>query len=340
MKKFLSVRSLALAATLVFAAAVPAQATVSNIKDCAFGPAQVFDVQYNFSGGNLNISGVDYPYGGSGQLNSSNWSDGDYVKFVDSVSDPGTLALERFNSSDVSQGLLDATGTFRAIGDDFIFYLGGGFYGTVITTGAGFDYGDAATLAVTEENPSNATALAYTNCIATPISVGGDRDNPGGSGGGGGGGDTADPTLDLNLRCKVGQLLAGKDVEYTGEGLMADSEYVLELHSQVIELGSGIADADGNFIDTVTLPDNIEPGEHRIILRGLDPDGNTLERTAYIYVGTHGELLGKSFSGPFSKADVLAFTGPVGYDPVMLGALGVLALLAGVVLIARRRARN
>ena len=132
MKKSTAIHSFVVAVTLIFATAAPAQATVTNIKDCAFGPAQVFDVQYNFSGGNLNISGVDYPYGGSGQLNSSNWSDGDYVKFVDSVSAPGTLALERFNSSDVSQGLLDATGTFRAYGDDFIFYLGGGFYGTVI----------------------------------------------------------------------------------------------------------------------------------------------------------------------------------------------------------------
>ena len=343
MKKFLSVRSLALAATLVFAAAVPAQATVSNIKDCAFGTAQVFDVQWYIDAGNLHISGVQRPYGTNpgGQLTANQWQSGYYVKFIDSESHPGTLALERFNGSGVSQGLLDNTGTFSAIGTDFIFYQGGGFWGTVITTGAGFNYGDSATLPVTEENPSNATVLAYTNCIATPISVGGDRDNPGGSGGGGGGGgNAADTTLDLNLRCKVGQLLAGKDVEYTGEGLMADSEYVLELHSQVIELGSGIADADGNFIDTVTLPDNIEPGEHRIILRGLDPDGNTMERTAYIYVGTHGELLGKSYSGPFSKTDVLAFTGPVGYDPVMLGALGVLALLAGVVLIARRRVRN
>lgn len=341
MKKSTAIRAFVVAVTLIFAAAAPAQATVTNIKDCAFGPAQVFDVQWYISGGNLNISGVNYPFGGSGQLNSGNWSDGDYVKFVDSVSVPGTLALERFNSSDVSQGLLDATGTFRAYGDDFVFYLGGGFYGTVITTGAGFDYGDAATLPVTAENPSDATVLAYTNCIATPIASGGTRDNPGGSGGGGGGGGgAADPTLDLNLHCKVGQLLAGKDVEYTGEGLMADSEYLLELHSQVIELGSGIADADGNFIDTVTLPDNIEPGEHRIILRGTDPDGNPLERVAYIYVGTQGELLGKSFSGPFSRADVLAFTGPVGYDPAMLGALGVVALLAGVVLIARRRVRS
>lgn len=64
----------------------------------------------------------------------------------------------------------------------------------------------------------------------------------GGSGGGGdngGGGESADPTLALNLKVKVGQLLAGKAVDYNGEGLMAESEYVLELHSVVVELGSG-----------------------------------------------------------------------------------------------------
>lgn len=138
---------------------------------------------------------------------------------------------------------------------------------------------------------------------------------------------------------KVGQLRAGKAVDYNGEGLMAESEYVLELHSVVVELGSGNADADGNFTNTVTLPDDIEPGPHRIILRGLDPEGNTLERIAYIYVGDDGRLLAKSFRGPISEADLLAETGFSGYDPAMLGGFAVIAMLGGAVLVARRGMR-
>lgn len=168
----------------------PASAVVTTIKDCKFGTAQVFDVQWNITGGNLNISDITRPYGDvpGGQLAESDWQTGYYVQFVDSVSDPGTLALERFNASGVSQGLLDTTGTFQAYGDDFIFYLGGGFFGTVITTGNGFAYGDSATLSVTAENPTTAEMLAYTNCLETTLAEGESRDGDGGGDDGGGGG--------------------------------------------------------------------------------------------------------------------------------------------------------
>lgn len=89
----------------------------------------------------------------------------------------------------------------------------------------------------------------------------------------------------------------------------------------------------------MTLPDDIEPGPHRIILRGLDPEGNTLERIAYIYVGDDGRLLAKSFRGPISEADLLAETGFSGYDPAMLGGFAVIAMLGGAVLVVRRGMR-
>ena len=41
----------------------PASAVVTTIKDCKFGTAQVFDVQWNITGGNLNISDITRPYG-------------------------------------------------------------------------------------------------------------------------------------------------------------------------------------------------------------------------------------------------------------------------------------
>jgi hypothetical protein len=338
-------------AAMVFAfTSSSATASVTSLKDCAFGPAQVFDVQYNFSGGNLNISGITRPYGNvNGQLSASDWTTGYYMKFVDSVSNPGTLALERFNAQGVSQGLVSTYGNFRAYGEDFVFFLGGGFYGTVITTGAGFEYGSSAVLAVTEENPSVETITAYTNCLTTPLAAGEDRDDVdggGGDGGGdngggdnGGGGETVAPTLELNLKVKVGQLLAGKEVEYNGEGLMAESEYVLELHSVVVELGSGNTDANGNFTNMVTLPDGIEPGPHRIILRGTDPEGNPVERIAYIYVDDDGRLLAKSFKGPISESDLLAATGVSTYDPLVTASMAGIALMLGTLLLYRRNRR-
>jgi hypothetical protein len=381
MKKTTRFTAVIAALSLAFGVStLPASAVVTTVKDCAFGPAQVFDVQWYISGGNLNISGVTRPYGNvGGQLSEANWQTGYYLKFIDSTATPGTLALERFNSSDVSQGLLSTTGTFRAYGDDFIFYLGGGFFGTVITTGDGYAYGSSASLPITAENPTTADILAYTNCIETPLAAGENREDvagDGGSGGGGdngggdngggdngggdngggdngggdngggdngdgdnGGGESADPTLALNLKVRVGQLLAGKAVDYNGEGLMAESEYVLELHSVVVELGSGNADAEGTFTNTVTLPDDIEPGPHRIILRGIDPEGNTLERIAYIYVSDDGRLLAKSFDGPIDEADLLALTGFSGYDPAATAAIAFAAILVGAVAVMRRRIR-
>jgi hypothetical protein len=172
---------------MVSFSSAPATAVVTTLKDCAFGTAQVFDVKYNFDGGTLNVSETTRPYGNvpDDQLAESDWQTGYYVQFVDSVSNAGTLALERFDSSNVSQGLLDTSGSFAAYGDDFIFYLGGDYYGTLITTGYGYDYGASASLSITEENPTTAEMLAYTNCLETPLAAGERRDPASGGGGGG-----------------------------------------------------------------------------------------------------------------------------------------------------------
>jgi len=174
---------------LISFSSAPATAVVTTLKDCAFGTAQVFDVKYNFDGGTLNVSETTRPYGNvtDDQLAESDWQTGYYVKFVDSISNPGMLALERFDSSNVSQGLLDTSGSFAAYGDDFIFYLGGDYYGTLITTGYGYDYGASASLSITEENPTTAEMLAYTNCLETTLAAGESREGDGGGDAGGGG---------------------------------------------------------------------------------------------------------------------------------------------------------
>jgi hypothetical protein len=152
----------------------PATAVVTTITDCAFGTAQVFDVKYNFTGAKLNVSSATRPYGNvpNGQIAESDWQAEHYLQFVDSVSNAGTLALERFDSSNVSQGLLDTTGSFRAYGDDFIFYLGDNYYGTLIMTSYGYDPGFSARLSVTTEYPTTAEMLAFTSCLETPLAAG------------------------------------------------------------------------------------------------------------------------------------------------------------------------
>lgn len=336
MSRFARIAALALVVPMTLGVTAPASATVTSALDCKFGTAQVFDVQWHITDGILYISGVTRPYGtevggSGGQLASSDWVDGYYVKFVESTATPGTLALERFNASGTSLGLLDNTGTFQALGDDFIFYLGGGSWGTVITTGAGFAYGSSAQLTVSNSSPTADDVRAYTNCLDSTLAAGETRD---GAGGGDSGGSSA--ALALDLKVKVGQLLSGKDVDYSGSGLQAESDYSLELHSQVIVLDEGVTDADGNFTSTIQLPDGIEPGAHEIVLRGTDPDGNEVTRTAWIWVADNGTLVAKSYRRAITQADILALTG-VDSTQLGLALVGAVVAVGGGIALSRRR---
>ena len=83
----------------------------ASILDAKFGVAQIFDVQWNISGGNLNASGFNYIFAAvnySTQTDSAaRWtsaqatdasSNGRYVAFFNSVTTPGTYGLAVFNS--------------------------------------------------------------------------------------------------------------------------------------------------------------------------------------------------------------------------------------------------
>lgn len=170
-----------------------ASGAVTGLADCRFSSAQVFDVQWNISGGMLNISGVTRPYASneprSGQLTAGDIAATDTFAFYRNGAEVGFRQLD---ADSATKNTLHLQGTFRAIGEDFIFYLGDGFWGTVITTGAGFAYGSSASLAVDKENPTIDEVLTYTSCLATPLAAGETRDGGGGGddgGGDGGGGD-------------------------------------------------------------------------------------------------------------------------------------------------------
>lgn len=140
------------------------------IKTCRFGKAQIFDVQWYISDGFLNISGVTYPYGYSrspNQLSDSTLLDTDYFMFVESTSNPGKLTLEQFAENGTSKGLLNAYMDPQSLGEGFIFVLGEGFYGTVLTTAEALHYNTSRTLAVTPGSPTVDDLRAYTTCSST-----------------------------------------------------------------------------------------------------------------------------------------------------------------------------
>jgi len=163
---------------------LPAGANVTGLVDCRFSKAQVFDVQWNISGvapdRTLNVSGLTGPFASA-----------DPAGPVDSIADTDTFAFyvegsdvgfRQFGADGSLKRTLHTEGTFQALGPDFIFYLGAGFFGTLITSGEGFAYGESATLAVTDENVAINDALGYSTCSATPLAIGekrGDVPDPG-----------------------------------------------------------------------------------------------------------------------------------------------------------------
>lgn len=144
----------------------PSRAT-STLTQCRFSSFQVFDVQWYISGGNLYVSGVTSPY--DSNFSQPTTQSGDYYQFFDSATNSGTYGLKLFNSDGSLQQVMHNTGNFSAIGTDFLFYQGSGFFGTVFTTTQGLAYGSSAVLPVTQQNPTNQQVASTVNCSSTPI---------------------------------------------------------------------------------------------------------------------------------------------------------------------------
>lgn len=175
--KFL--RGLAIAAGLLLSA-VTAKADLLNLK---IGPAQIFDVQYNWANSSapntpnwgcyndptpcdvLNVSGLIAPYastGPGGNFSHPNLTAGQYYGFINSTTNPGTYGMAVFNANGTQAYVIHDTGDLFKMSGDGIFYIGGGFFGTVITPSTGYAYGSSASLNVGTGTPTQADALAYT----------------------------------------------------------------------------------------------------------------------------------------------------------------------------------
>jgi hypothetical protein len=156
-----------------------------GITDLKLSTAQIFDVQWYISGGRLNASGFSYIYASVNydtQTNSAaRWTaaqtadasaNGRYIGFFNSTTNPGTYGMAVFNSNGTRYKTINNTGSFRALADGAIFYNGNGMWGTLITTGAGYNNGQNGNWAVTQDNPNNTQLQAYTPPSSTPLSAG------------------------------------------------------------------------------------------------------------------------------------------------------------------------
>lgn len=142
----------------------------ADLSDGHFGTNQIFDVQYYWSGTTLNASSFIAPYDMNFQ--HPTLSSGDYFAFFPSTTNPGTYGMGLYNSSGTLLQVVHNTGTLQAIGPDAIFYIGSGFFGTVITTSAGYAYGSNASFTNMDTSVSSSDASSYTWASTTPLSAG------------------------------------------------------------------------------------------------------------------------------------------------------------------------
>lgn len=142
----------------------------ADIADGKFSTNQIFDVQYYWSGTTLNASSFIAPY----DMNFSHptVAAGDYFQFFNSTTNPGTYGLGLYDSTGALKQIVHNTGTLQAIGPDALFYIGSGFFGTVISTGAGYSYGQSASFANMNTSPTSSDFTGYTWASSTPLAAG------------------------------------------------------------------------------------------------------------------------------------------------------------------------
>jgi len=170
----------------------------ADITDGKFGTGQMFDVQYYWSQAEtpttpdygcystnncevLNASGFTRVYSSSGQLSAQDYTNmqtnGQYFKFFNSTT-PGEYGLAIYNSDGTVSRVLHNNGTITAIGPDAIFYLGSGFYGTVISTTTGYSFNSSATFTGMDTTVSSADLTSYSYATTTPLAAGQTASSP------------------------------------------------------------------------------------------------------------------------------------------------------------------
>ena len=142
----------------------------ADITDGKFSTNQIFDVQYYWSGTTLNASNFIAPYNMNFQHPTV--SSGQYFSFFNSTTNPGTYGLGLYNANGTLAQVVHNTGTLQAIGPDALFYVGSGFFGTVITTSAGYSYGSSASFTNMDTSVTSTDAQNYTWASTTPLSAG------------------------------------------------------------------------------------------------------------------------------------------------------------------------
>jgi hypothetical protein len=140
------------------------------ITDGKFGINQIFDVQYSWSGTTLNASNFIAPYNKNFQTVTT--TAGQYFQFFNSTTNPGKHGLKLMNSNGTQHSIVHDHGDITALGSGAIFYIGSGFFGNVITTAQGYNYGASAQFTNMDTSVTSSDLNNYTFASSTPLAAG------------------------------------------------------------------------------------------------------------------------------------------------------------------------
>jgi hypothetical protein len=140
------------------------------ITDGKFGINQIFDVQYWWNGNTLNASNFIAPYNKNFQTVTA--TTGQYFQFFNSTTNPGKYGLKLMNSNGTQAAIVHDYGDITALGNGAIFYIGSGFFGNVISTATGYNYGASAQFTNMNTSPTSSDFNSYTFASSTPLSAG------------------------------------------------------------------------------------------------------------------------------------------------------------------------
>jgi hypothetical protein len=145
-------------------------AALAAITDGKFGINQIFDVQYYWSGTTLHASNFIAPYNKNFQTVTV--TAGQYFQFFESTTNPGKYGLKLMNSNGTQHSVVHDYGDITALGNGAIFYIGSGFFGNVISTAQGYNYGASASFTNMDTSVSSADLNNYTFASSTPLAAG------------------------------------------------------------------------------------------------------------------------------------------------------------------------